>query len=67
MGETFRPKDVQKGKKKIMEEALHDLSPSVRDAVINILNSWKGEESRKRLIKILGKKEVEEILKSSDS
>jgi len=66
MGEVFRPKDVMK-RRKFIEEALHDLSPSVRDAVISILDSWKGEESRDRLIKILGKKSVEDILKSLES
>jgi hypothetical protein len=66
MGEVFKPKDVIK-RRKFTEEALHDLSPSVRDAVIDILESWKGEESRDRLTKILGKKNVEDILKSLES
>ncbi|MCP8321952.1 MAG: hypothetical protein H3Z52_13615 [archaeon] len=66
MGEVFRTKDVVK-RRKFIEEALHDLSPSVRDAVISILESWKGEESRDRLIKILGKKSLEDILKSLES
>jgi len=66
MGEVFRTKDVIK-RRKFIEEAIQDLSPSVRDAVISILDSWKGEESRDRLIKILGKKSVEDILKSLES
>jgi len=66
MGEVFRTKDVIK-RRRFIEEALHDLSPSVRDAVTSILESWKGEESKDRLIKILGKKSVEGILKSLES
>lgn len=64
MGEVFRTKDILKGRRRLIEEALYDLSPSVKDSVISILESWKGEESRERLIKIIGKKSVEDILKS---
>jgi|YelNatPaOPRAMG01_1025707.scaffolds.fasta_scaffold796035_1 ribosome recycling factor len=67
MGEVFRVKDIIKGRRKLIEQALYDLSPSVRDTVISILESWKGEESRDQLIKILGKKSVEDILKSLES
>jgi len=67
MGEVFRVKDSLKGRRKLIEEALYDLSPGVRDAVISILESCKGEESRDRLMKILGKKNVEDILKSLES
>jgi len=66
MGEVFRPKDVIK-RRKFIEDALQDLSPSVRDAVIDILESWEGEESRGQLIKIIGKKSMEDILKSLES
>ncbi len=64
MGEVFRPKDLLKGRRKLIEEALQDLSPEIRDSVINILDSWKGEESRDLLIEILGKKKVADILES---
>ena len=64
MGEVFRPKDLLKGRRKLIEEALHDLSPGIRDSVINILDSWKGEEWRDLLIEILGKKKVEDVLQS---
>ncbi|MGB9659374.1 MAG: hypothetical protein ACPLY9_02455 [Nitrososphaerales archaeon] len=67
MGEVFRVKDIIKGRRKLIEQALYDLSPSVRDTVISILESWKGKESRDQLIKILGKKSVEDILKSLES
>ncbi|MCP8312785.1 MAG: hypothetical protein H3Z53_00195 [archaeon] len=67
MGEVFRTKDILKGRRRFIEEALHDLSPSVKDAVISILESWKEEESRDRLIKIIGKKNLEDILKSLES
>ena len=63
MGEVFRPDDILKGRKKLVEEALRDLSPSIRDSVTDILYSWKGEKSRDRLSKILGKERVKDILK----
>ncbi len=66
MGEVFKPKDVMK-RRKLIEEALRDLSPRVKDTVIDVLESWKGEESRNRLIKIMGKKSVEGHLKSLES
>ena len=67
MGKVFRTKDILKGRRKLIEEALHDLSPNIRDDVISILESWKGEESRDKLIKTIGKKSVEDILKSLES
>jgi len=64
MGEVFGPKDLLKGRRKLLEEALRDLGPSARYSVLNILHSWEGEESQKRLIKILSRKRVEDVLKS---
>ncbi|MCP8304161.1 MAG: hypothetical protein H3Z50_01610 [archaeon] len=67
MGEVFRPKDLLKGRRKLIEEALRDLSPGVRNSVIDILDSWRGEESKDSLIKILDKRRVEDILKSLEA
>jgi hypothetical protein len=40
MGAVFRPKDLPRGRKKIIENAVRDLSPDVKDDVIKILDSW---------------------------
>lgn len=64
MGEVFRSEDVLKGKKKIIEKALQDLNPDIRDSALNILTFWKGEESKEELVKVIGKRKVEEIYRS---
>ena len=64
MGKVFRPEDILKGKKKIIEKALQDLNPSIRDSALNILTSWEGGESKEKLVKVIGKRKVEEILRS---
>lgn len=63
MGEVFRPKDLLRARRKVIEEALQDLSPGVRDAVKSVLETYTGEEEKERLIKVLGKKGAEELLK----
>ena len=54
MGKIFKSEDMLKGRRKMIEEATRDLSPGVRDAVVGILESWRGKESEEPLIKMLG-------------
>lgn len=54
MGEVFEPEDFLKGRKGIIDKAVRDLSPGVREATRRIIGSWKGEESKRELIKLLG-------------
>ena len=63
MGKVFRPEDVAKGRKTIVEEATRDLSPGIREPVISILESWKGEKSKEQLIKLLGNEEATRLLR----
>ena len=49
MGKVFRPEDVAKGRKRVIEEAVRDLSPGVREATARILDSWAGKSRRKSL------------------
>lgn len=62
MGEVFRPEDVAKGRKKLIREAVRDLSPGVRDAAVEILESWEGVASEKKLVGLLGKREAKRLL-----
>ena len=62
MGKVFKPKDVIK-QKKIIDEAVRDQSPGIGEVAKEILESWKGEESEKRLVKLLGEEEVKRVLK----
>ena len=49
MGEVFRPEDMVSGKKTLLKRALRDLSPGVIEAVQEILDSWDGVKSKKKL------------------
>ena len=41
MGAVFRPKDLPSVRKKIIENAVRDFSPDVKDDVVKILDSWE--------------------------
>jgi hypothetical protein len=68
MGAVFRPKDLRRDyNKKILENAIKDLSPDTKDNVIKLLDSWdkKGIKSEEKLKEILGQdKAAEELLKN---
>jgi DNA-directed RNA polymerase subunit F len=66
MGAVFRPKDSRRDhNKKILENAINDLSPDTKDNVIKILDSWEGIRSEEKLKEILGQnKAPEELLKN---
>ena len=63
MGEVLKAKDLFKGRRRMIDEAVQDLSPGVRDAVRPMLRSWEGEASEKRLSQLLGDDEAKRILK----
>ena len=41
MGAVYRPKDLPGSRKRIIENAVRDFSPDVKDDVVNILDSWE--------------------------
>ena len=63
MGAVFRPKDLSRGRKKIVEDAVKDLSPDAKDDVIKILRSWEGTGSEEKLKEILGQDKTKRLLK----
>lgn len=63
VGAVFRPKDLGKGYRKIIENALRDLSPDTKDNVINLFDSWQGTGSKEKLIDILGHDKAERLLR----
>ena len=63
MGAVFRPKDLSRGRKKIVEDAVKDLSPVAKDNVIRILRSWEGIGSEEKLREILGQDKTKQLLK----
>ncbi|RPJ32593.1 MAG: hypothetical protein EHM25_00545 [Nitrosopumilales archaeon] len=64
MGAVFRPKDLGKGYKRIIENAIKDLSPDTRDNVIELFDSWQDINSVQKLKEILGPSKAEQVLKN---
>jgi DNA-directed RNA polymerase subunit F len=64
MGAVFRPKDLGKGYKKIIENAIKDLSPETTDNVIELFDSWQDTSSVQKLKEILGPTKTEQVLKN---
>ena len=64
MGAVFRPKDLGRNTRKIVENAVKDFSSDTKDTVINLLDSWEGKRSGRKLKEILGQDKAEELLKN---
>jgi len=61
MGAVFRPKDIN-WYNKIIGNSLKDLSPDIKDDVVNLLSSNFGENSERKLREILGDTKTEKLL-----
>jgi hypothetical protein len=64
VGAVFRPKDLGRGYRKVIENAVKDLRPDTKDNVIKLLDSWEGKRSEEKLKEILGKDKSQELLKN---
>jgi DNA-directed RNA polymerase subunit F len=66
MGAVFRPKDLPSGRKRMIENAVRDFSPNVKDDVVKILESWEktgSTRSEEKIKKILGQDRAESLFK----
>lgn len=54
VGAVFRPKDLTKGRRRIIENALNDINPDIKEGVINLLSSWEGAASEQKLKDMVG-------------
>lgn len=63
MGAVFRPEDLGRDYRKMIENAVKDFSPNTRDNVVQLLYSWEGKTSGKKLAQILGQDKAEKLLK----
>jgi len=66
MGAVFSPKDLPSGRKKIIENAVKDFSPDVKDDVLKILDSWErtgSTGSEENLKEIIGQDRATWLLK----
>ncbi len=67
MGAVFRPKDLPSGRKKIIENAVKDFSPDVKNDVVKLLETWERTRSRgseEKLIEILGQNKAQRLFSS---
>ena len=66
MGAVYRPKDLPSGHKRILENAVRDFSPDVKDDVVKILDSWErigSTGSEEKLKEILGQDRAKSLFK----
>ena len=56
LGTVVGPSDIRRGRRKVVEELARDLDPASRDAIMKLLDTWKGDESEEQLMKLLGKR-----------
>jgi hypothetical protein len=64
VGAVFRPEDLGRDYRRMIENAVKDFSPNTRENVIQLLYSWEGKTSGKKLTQILGQDKAENLLKS---
>ena len=64
MGAVFRPKDLARGNRKVIDNAIKDFTPDTKDNVTSLLDSEKGEEkeSEDRVKKILGQDKAKQLM-----
>ena len=67
MGAVFRPTDLARGNRKVIDNAIKDFTPDTKDNVIKLLDSWKGEESEEKLKEILGQDKAKQLLSNIES
>jgi hypothetical protein len=68
MGAVFRPKDLDRGQRKVIDNAIKDFTPDTKDNVNKLLDSWEGKKSEEEKLKgIVGEDKAEELLKNMES
>ncbi len=67
MGAVFRPKDLDRDHRKVIDNAIKDFTPDTKDNVNRLLDSWEGKKSEEKLKEILGEGKAEELLKNMES
>ena len=63
MGVVFRPKDLNRGKRIVINNAIKDFAPDTKYNVNKLFDSWEGKKSEERLKEILGQDKAESLLK----
>lgn len=61
MGVTVSPEDASRRRR--IEAIAKDLNPSLRESVLKILEEWRGNSSRAKLLELLGEEEGNRLLR----
>ena len=61
MGVIFKPDD--KTKRRMIEKALEDLDPNVRDAVKRLIEDYQGKDLERKLRELIGLKKTMDLIK----
>jgi hypothetical protein len=56
MGTEVSPSDIRRGRRKVIDELARDLDPATREAIANLSEIRRGDESEEELKRILGKR-----------
>ncbi len=64
---VFRPKDLDRGHRKVIDNAIKDFTPDTKDNVNKLLDSWEGPKSGEKLKEILGQDKAEKLLRDIKS
>jgi hypothetical protein len=64
MGVVYKPEDILRGRKGIIERGLQDVSPGMRDTVLKILEAWEGKPSEDKLAKLIGEEQTKRLIES---
>ena len=70
MGAVFRAKDLQRDNKKIVENAVKDLSPDTKDnnnRIIKLPDSWEGIRSEEKSNEVRSQDKAKDLLKNTKS
>ena len=59
MGVIFKPEDTKR--RKIIDKALEDLDPSIRDAAKRLIESYRGEDLEMKLTELIGLKKTRDL------
>jgi len=63
MGSVFRSEEFPSSRRKMVEEAIKDLSPNIKNNVLKVLDSWEGVRSEEKLKVILGRDKAKSLFK----
>ena len=59
MGAIYRPEDAKR--RRMIDKALEDLDPSIRNAAKRLIESYNGEDLESKLVKLVGYEKMKKL------